>query len=582
MLSPLSSGPGGASEGPLDAYSRAVRARPALVLAAVLAAFLGSLAWIAVRSPEYHATARLLIEPVSSDDEALLGLPLVRDAGDPTRTAQTAAALLHNPRAAEDAAQRLGGAATATSVLGAVTVEPAGQSNILAVTALAADAEEAVRIADAFATATVKDRDALLRLALEGGAGAGPQAIAADAAAERASRLAVLERTGDPTVALADPAVPPSSPSGAPGWLLLAVGLLAGAIVGAVAAVVAELRAPRRVADEEELLALLPGPILARLPEAWHRFSAGSDAGYLTPADVAFRSLQVQLGLLDGAGRVVMVSSPDAGDGKTTLLASLALRLAAEGQSVVAMDLDLHAPVLAHVLAVRPEPGLAAALEPGGTLADALTLVSGVPGLHVVPGLHDDRLAALARARQCLPELIAQARASGSHVLIDTSPLGTVGDAILLLDGVDELVVVARLGHTTTAAVEATRDALWRADRAPSGLAVICTGSATVLPTRWAPGWPWREAGDDEAAFRATLPAVEIEFATGDRVRWRRGAAHGTGIVERVLPDAERRNAGGDGNGGLLEDRRYRVRTDTTGKVLTCRAGALRRAEDDD
>jgi Mrp family chromosome partitioning ATPase/capsular polysaccharide biosynthesis protein len=469
-------------EGPFGSYARAVRAHRALVALAMLAALAGSVAWLAVRDPEYRATARLLIDPASSDDEVLLGLPLVRDAGDPTRTAQTAAALLESPRAAAEVARGMGNGATAQSVLDAVTIEPAGQSNILAVTAAADSAHGAARLANSFADAALADRDAQLVAAVDA-ALAQPAARAAGAKSEPgaepfadragAARLTALRRSGDPTVSPAGNAVVPVSPSGAPWWLVLALALICGAVIGGVAALVAELRSPRRLADEEELLERIPHPVLARLPEDWHRFAREPGMLYPTPSDVAFRSLQVHLGLLDGARRTVMVSSPGEDDGKSTLLTSLAFRLAREGQRVIVLDLDLHAPCAADLLGMPAEGGLAQLLESRGELGSALVPVSGVRGLAVLPGMQDTRLVTLTAVRDRLPSLLAEARAQGCHVLIDTAPLGTVGDAVLLLDGVDELLIVVRTGHTTLPAIDATRDALEHVRRPPSGFAVI-------------------------------------------------------------------------------------------------------------
>ena len=460
-------------EASLGSYAGAIRRHPWLIVMAMLAALAGSLALLAIQESTYRASARILIDPASADDEDLIGLPLVRDAGDPTRTAQTAAALLESPSAASATAAQLGRPWTTRSVLDAVSIEPAGQSNILTVTGTADSPQEAARLANAFSAATLAKRDAELIAAVRD-----QQPSTQAPSAARAARLETLSRLGDPTVSLADNALPPVAASGAPWWAIVVLALGAGAVIGAVAAIVVDMRSPRRLSDEEELLRLMPEPILARLPERWYPFGGETGAGDLTPADVGFRSLEVQLGLLDGRARTVIITSPGQDDGKTSLVAGLALRLASEEQRVVLLDLDLHAPELAERLGVSADRGLADALALGGSLESALTSVPEVPGLEIVRGMKDPRLAALAATRQRLPALIAEARASGRHVLIDTAPLGTVSDAILLLDGIDELVIVARVGHTELAAIEGARDALRRAARTPSGLVIVSSGAA--------------------------------------------------------------------------------------------------------
>jgi tyrosine-protein kinase len=461
--------------GALAAYVRAIRTRPTLIALTVLATLVGGLGWLVARTPDYRATARLLVDPVPAEDEALLGLPLVRDAGDPTRTAQTAAGLVESPRVAEVTARRLRGDWTTDRVLDAVSVEPVGQSNILAVTATAGEPAAAAAVANGFVAAAMDLRNDQLRRALDAAIERLRRSLAGRPAAEardRVTRLEALRAAGDPTITPAARAARPESPAGPPWWLVLALALLGGGALGAGAAFAAELRAPRRLGSEEELVSLLPAPVLTRLPADWHRFRGPVDPEMATTSDVAFRSTHVQLGLLDKPRRTVMVSSPAMGDGKTSFVASLALQLVGEGERVIAMDLNLHAPHLADLLGVPAEPGLAAALDRGGLTA-ALTPARGIPRLSVVPGLRDARLSTLHRVCERLPALVEEARREGSHVLIDTPPLGTVSDAVLMLDVVDDLLVVACVDHTPLKAVEATRDVLRRARQAPSGLVVV-------------------------------------------------------------------------------------------------------------
>lgn len=463
-------------EGALPSYLRAIRSHPVLLAAIVLATLAGSVAWLVVRTPDYQATARLLVNPVSAEDEALIGLPLVRDAGDPTRTAQTAAGLLESPRVGDMAARRLGSGWTADRVLAAVSVEPVGQSNLLAVTATADEPARAAAVANRFVAAALDQRDNRLGQALDGAIGRLRRSLADRPSADvrdRVARLEALRAGGDPSITRAASAPAPDSPAGPPSWLVLALALLGGGVLGSAAAVAIELRGPRRIATEDELVSVVSAPVLARLPAAWHRFRGEPDPQLATASDVAFRAAHMQLGLLDERRRTVMVSSPGVGDGKTSFVASLALQLVGEGEDVIVLDLNLHAPQLAHVLGIPTEPGLAAALEPGGALDSAARPVRGIAGLSVVPGMHDARLSTLNQLCERLPGLVAEAHRRGSHVLIDTPPLGTVSDAVLMLDVVDELLVVARIDHTTLRAVEATRDVLWRARRAPSGFVLI-------------------------------------------------------------------------------------------------------------
>src|SRR3954467_8984050 len=75
-------------EGALGSYLRAVRAHLVLVIAIPLACGIAAIAWGPVRGATYAARAHMLVPPIPSDDPTFIGLPLVRDTGDPPRTLQ--------------------------------------------------------------------------------------------------------------------------------------------------------------------------------------------------------------------------------------------------------------------------------------------------------------------------------------------------------------------------------------------------------------------------------------------------------------------------------------------------------------
>ncbi|MEA2130764.1 MAG: hypothetical protein QOJ85_3655, partial [Solirubrobacteraceae bacterium] len=106
----MTSLPGGPDTGAsLGPYLRAIRSRALVFVLVTLAAVGAAAALVATRSPTYQATAELLVTPLQQDDRTFLGIELLRDSGDPTRTVQTAAALISSPVAATRTARELGG-----------------------------------------------------------------------------------------------------------------------------------------------------------------------------------------------------------------------------------------------------------------------------------------------------------------------------------------------------------------------------------------------------------------------------------------------------------------------------------------
>ncbi|HUH82031.1 MAG TPA: hypothetical protein VLZ06_11970 [Solirubrobacteraceae bacterium] len=172
--------------------------------------------------------------------------------------------------------------------------------------------------------------------------------------------------------------------------------------------------------------------------------------------------------------RSILFLSADAGDGRSTVIADLALVEREAGGRVAVLEADFRRPSQSRLLGVPP--GMAGLPE---VLAGVLTLgeaLQGVPSpepepLAVEPRQYGDRAAAALASREHgevallssrpaavnPPALLAGAQMAEvlralteeyDRVLIDVpSPL-EVSDAMPLLAAVDSIVLIARLGHT--------------------------------------------------------------------------------------------------------------------------------------
>src|SRR5436190_11881724 len=143
----------GATDSALASYLRAIRSHVVVVIAVMVGVAIAALAWGELRTPTYQGTAQMLITPLAADDAVFIGMPFVRDTGDPPRSLQTAATLIDSPRAASLAAQRLGKGWTERRVENAVEVSPEGQSSIIDITASSDSANDAAHVANVYATA---------------------------------------------------------------------------------------------------------------------------------------------------------------------------------------------------------------------------------------------------------------------------------------------------------------------------------------------------------------------------------------------------------------------------------------------
>ena len=206
-----------------------------VVVATCVAATAG---YVIVVPSSWEASARILVAPVPADAD-LPGLGLVSESVEPARSVQTAIALLDTPGALAATAAKLGAPWSPESVKRSVVLEPLGQSYVVAVKARADSPSAAARLATTFAESAlatrnseIKERAATL-LTLRTGLPAG---VTSKPNSATGARLALIVRTGDPSLSMAQPASPPSSPIGLPALYKIALSVVLGlclAIAGA-------------------------------------------------------------------------------------------------------------------------------------------------------------------------------------------------------------------------------------------------------------------------------------------------------------------------------------------------------------
>jgi capsular polysaccharide biosynthesis protein len=267
-----------------------------LVLVVTLCAAGGAIWSQSRQTPSYTATTTLSVVPLAQWEETFLGTSLVRDSGDATRTAATAAAELNTRRAATVAADYLGNGWTPDSVAAAVKVSPADSTNIIEVVAQSNDADEVVKLAEGFAEANLADRwrkiaaELDARIALINGAGvvAGPNA---DQVLARLQTLKMVRATGsDPTVTI-DSTTLAVLEKRMPAWAFVALATAGGLCIGLLAAI-CMARLPRRI-DQSSRETPLPGtdPAWAPLPAPTRAYSPNGGSGADAEADKHFYPL---------------------------------------------------------------------------------------------------------------------------------------------------------------------------------------------------------------------------------------------------------------------------------------------------
>jgi len=190
----------------------------------------------------------------------------------------------------------------------------------------------------------------------------------------------------------------------------------------------------------------------------------------------AYRTLRNVVGFVNASlppvdrARVMLVVSPGASEGKTTVVSNLAATLAETGQRVVAVNTDFRRPQLTNRLTDGP-------VKLPYTLNDLATAkpyqllrktkIANVALLDLSSlGVPDE----LARATAALMPRMATVSDS---VVIDSSPVSATAEVLELVPQADVIVVVVRLGRSDVRAVERTMATLRDLTKAPLLLVLV-------------------------------------------------------------------------------------------------------------
>jgi protein-tyrosine kinase len=149
--------------------------------------------------------------------------------------------------------------------------------------------------------------------------------------------------------------------------------------------------------------------------------------------------------------KVIAISSPAAGDGKTVTAVNLAGALArGADQRVLLIDADLRRPSIARLFGIPDDaPGLADALVDRAVALAGIVKHIAPLNVSVIPagGAARGRVSEILRSPR-LDQLIAEARSQYAYLVLDTPPLLPVFDSALLAKLVDGVLMVVAANQT--------------------------------------------------------------------------------------------------------------------------------------
>jgi len=136
---------------------------------------------------------------------------------------------------------------------------------------------------------------------------------------------------------------------------------------------------------------------------------------------------------------VVMIASALPGEGKTSLASHLATSLARSGQKTLLIDADLRSPSIHRVFDLTPNPGLSELLR-GEVAFDEVIVSTAIEELKVITAGKCDLQTLRILSQGGLGGLFARLKEQYDFVIVDSSPILPVADALIIAQQVDAVL----------------------------------------------------------------------------------------------------------------------------------------------
>jgi capsular exopolysaccharide synthesis family protein len=451
----------------LRSYTRLVRRRKWWIGGLTLLGLAAGIGIPLTEAQQYTATAQVLVQGATGPTALGEGPQQVT----PTEV-QTMLQLVTSASVQQAVRHKLGSAPP-------VQTSEIAQTNIIAITAVAAAPGTAARIANAYAAQFVETQEsAAIRSALSSET-AIRREISADAReisklrsqgrpasqidsvvnqqAVLQVQLSQLQLNGagqNAPLTVVTPAEAPLSPSSPKPAQDAILGFIAGLVLGLAAAFLRD-NLDDAVSSKETAEHITNAPMLAAVPmvTSWRKRDRPlvvSLARPSSPATEAFRSLRtsLQFARAEHELRTILVTSPAASEGKTSTLANLGAVFAQAGQNVLMVSCDLRKPRLGQFFGIDESAGLTTAILGEDSVENLICRAPGTENLWLLPsGPTPPNPAELlngARSQQ----IFARLRDTFDLVLIDSPPILPVTDAAVLAKDADATLLVVAAFRT--------------------------------------------------------------------------------------------------------------------------------------
>lgn len=317
------------------------------------------------------------------------------------------------------------------------------------------------------------------------------------------------------TLSVIEPASVPTQPIGPKKLLIVLLAAVGGFIFSTGAAYLIEFL-DRSLKTSDQVSKLVQLPVIGYIGNAGRKGGTHAIDNPRSPISEAFRSLRANLEFsgVDQPLKTIVITSPDASDGKTLVAINLAVTLSQTEKKVILLDCDLRRANVHQVLGLNPKPGLSEVFREHSNLLDAVQYVKGQNLAVITAGSIPPNPAELLDSNR-MKQILGALSEIYDVIIMDCAPLMTT-DALTLSAKVDGVVLVTRYAHTTENALKAVIDQLKRANARVVGVVLNRITRSNGLAYRYyASGYYSGTAENPETVEKTDERLNKVNFIPG-------------------------------------------------------------------
>lgn len=180
------------------------------------------------------------------------------------------------------------------------------------------------------------------------------------------------------------------------------------------------------------------------------------------PASEAYRMIRTNLEYtsIDRVNKVMLFTSAKTKEGKTTTIANLAITLAHSKHKVLLIDCDLRKPRIHKLFEIPNRLGITNLIVNNAKEEDVIHEVAEIENLNVITSGPIPPMPSELLSSDRMEDILANLKDEYDYILIDSPPVLSVTDAMVLSGIVDGVVLVVAAGQTPIEAIKTSQKSL--------------------------------------------------------------------------------------------------------------------------